>query len=78
MSERDESYGVGLAELMNPEVARNPQPIYAMLQETDPIFRLDGVGVIVGLPGRRVTRCCETPSCSRRARTPTTSRPGGR
>jgi cytochrome P450 len=47
MSERDESYGVGLAELMNPEVARNPQPIYSMLQETDPIFRLDGVGVIV-------------------------------
>jgi cytochrome P450 len=47
MSERDESYGVGLAELMNPEVARSPQPIYAMLQESTPIFRLDGVGVIV-------------------------------
>src|SRR6476646_7871771 len=47
MSERDESYGVGLAELMNPEVARNPQPIYSMLQASTPIFRLDGVGVIV-------------------------------
>ena len=47
MSERDESYGAGLAELMNPEVARNPQPIYSMLQESSPVFRLDGVGVIV-------------------------------
>jgi cytochrome P450 len=47
MAERDESYGVGLAELMNPEVARHPQPIYAMLQESSPIFRLDGVGVII-------------------------------
>ncbi len=47
MTERDESYGAGLAELMNPEVARNPQPIYSMLQETSPVFRLDGVGVIV-------------------------------
>ena len=44
---RDESYGVGLAELMNPEVARHPQPVYSMLQATDPVFRLDGVGVIV-------------------------------
>ena len=32
---------------MNPEVARNPQPIYSMLQASTPIFRLDGVGVIV-------------------------------
>ena len=47
MTERDESYGAGLAELMNPEVARNPQPIYSMLQESSPVFRLDGVGVIV-------------------------------
>jgi cytochrome P450 len=47
MAERDESYGVGLAELMNPEVARSPQPIYSMLQASTPIFRLDGVGVIV-------------------------------
>ena len=47
MTERDESYGAGLAELMNPEMARNPQPIYSMLQEISPVFRLDGVGVIV-------------------------------
>jgi cytochrome P450 len=47
MTERDEQYGVGLAELMNPEVARHPQPIYAMLQASTPVFRLDGVGVIV-------------------------------
>ena len=47
LTERDESYGAGLAELMNPEVARNPQPIYSMLQTSTPVFRLDGVGVIV-------------------------------
>ena len=47
MTERDESYGAGLAELMNPEVARNPQPIYSMLLASMPVFRLDGVGVIV-------------------------------
>jgi cytochrome P450 len=47
MVERTEDYGVGLAELMNPEVARNPQPIYSMLHESTPVFRLDGVGVIV-------------------------------
>ena len=47
MTERDESYGAGLAELMNPEVARNPQPIYSMLQVSSPVFRLDEVGVIV-------------------------------
>jgi len=47
MTERDEAFGAGIAELMNPEVARNPQPIYSMLQASTPIFRLDGVGVIV-------------------------------
>lgn len=47
MTERDQSYGAGLAELMNPEVARNPQPVYSMLQASSPVFRLDGVGVIV-------------------------------
>jgi cytochrome P450 len=47
MVERSEGYGTGLAELMNPEVARSPQPIYAMLHESSPVFRLDGVGVIV-------------------------------
>jgi cytochrome P450 len=47
MTERDESYGAGLAELMNPEVARHPQPVYSMLLSSTPVFRLDGVGVIV-------------------------------
>lgn len=47
MTERDESYGAGLAELMSPELARNPQPMYQMLQQTSPVLRVDGVGVIV-------------------------------
>ena len=47
MAERDEGYGAGIAELMNPEVARNPQPIFSMLQMATPVFRLDGVGIIV-------------------------------
>jgi cytochrome P450 len=47
MAERTEGYGAALAELMNPDVARDPQPIYSMLQEGTPIFRLEGVGVIV-------------------------------
>jgi cytochrome P450 len=48
MAERSEGYGDGLAQLMSPELARNPQPAYAMLQESSPVLRLDGVGVIVG------------------------------
>lgn len=47
MTERTEGYGVALTQLMNPEVARHPQPVYAALQETSPVMRLDGVGVIV-------------------------------
>ena len=47
MVERTEEYGAGLAELMNPEVTRSPQAIYSMLHEGSPVFRLDGVGVIV-------------------------------
>ena len=47
MAERTESFGAGIAELMNPEVARNPQPIFSMLQLGTPVFRLDGVGIIV-------------------------------
>jgi cytochrome P450 len=47
MSERSESYGDQLAELMSPELARNPQPAYALLRESSPVMRLDGVGVIV-------------------------------
>jgi cytochrome P450 len=47
MTERSESYGDQLAELMSPELARNPQPAYAMLRESSPVMRLDGIGVIV-------------------------------
>jgi cytochrome P450 len=47
MSERSESYGDDLAQLMSPELARNPQPTYVMLRESSPVMRLDGVGVIV-------------------------------
>ena len=47
MTERTESYGARLAELMKPELARNPQPIFKALQESTPVLRLDGVGVIV-------------------------------
>jgi cytochrome P450 len=47
MTERSESYGDQLAELMSPELARNPQPAYVMLQQSSPVMRLDGVGVIV-------------------------------
>jgi cytochrome P450 len=47
MTERTEQYGAGLAELMNPELARHPQPVYAALVEGSPVLRVDGVGVIV-------------------------------
>src|SRR6266540_6459029 len=47
MTERSEAYGDQLAALMSPELARNPQPAYAMLRESSPVLRLDGVGVIV-------------------------------
>jgi cytochrome P450 len=47
MTERSESYGDQLAELMSPELARNPQPAYVMLHQSSPVMRLDGVGVIV-------------------------------
>ena len=47
MTERSESYGDQLAELMSPELARNPQPMYVALREGSPVMRLDGVGVIV-------------------------------
>jgi cytochrome P450 len=47
MTERSEGYGDQLAELMSPELARDPQPAYQMLHESSPVMRLDGVGVIV-------------------------------
>jgi cytochrome P450 len=47
MSERAQSDGVALAQLMSPELARNPRPTYATLRETTPVLRVDGVGVVV-------------------------------
>jgi cytochrome P450 len=47
MSEPSQTDGVALAQLMSPELARNPQPMYVMLRESDPVMRVDGVGVIV-------------------------------
>ena len=68
MTERTESYGAGMAELMTPELARNPQPIFKALQESAPVLRVDGVGVVVTSRELASTRCSETLRCSRRAR----------
>jgi cytochrome P450 len=47
MSERVQSDGIAMAQLMSPELARNPQPLYSMLRENSPVLRVDGVGVVV-------------------------------
>lgn len=47
MAQRTESYGMGMAELMTPELARNPQPIFAALHEGSPWLRVEGVGVVL-------------------------------
>ncbi len=47
MAERTRTDGVALAELMSPELARSPQPIYQMLRAGSPVLRVDGVGVVV-------------------------------
>jgi cytochrome P450 len=47
MTERTETDGTALAELMSPELARNPQPMYQMLRAGSPVLRVDGVGVVV-------------------------------
>jgi cytochrome P450 len=47
MTERTESYGAGMAELMTPELARHPQPIFRALQEGSPLLDVEGVGVVV-------------------------------
>lgn len=39
--------GVALAELMSPELARQPQPMYATLRETAPVMHVEGVGYVV-------------------------------
>jgi cytochrome P450 len=75
--ERTEEYGAGLAELMNPEVARHPQPIFSLLHETSPVFRLDGVGVIVTTRGavEQVLRAPEVFSSSTSAHDLKSARP---
>ncbi len=37
----------GMAALMSPEIARNPQPTYDALRTTAPVMALEGVGVLV-------------------------------
>ena len=47
MSERTQSDGMAMAELMSPELARNPQPTYMALREGSPVLFVDGVGFVV-------------------------------
>ena len=47
MSERTQSDGMAMAELMSPELARNPQPTYVALQQGSPVLHVDGVGFVV-------------------------------
>ena len=47
MSEPNQSDGMAMAELMSPELARHPQPMYELLRADAPIMRVEGVGVIV-------------------------------
>src|SRR2546423_15649127 len=45
MSYETESQG-GIANMMTPDLARDPQPTYRALVEGSPVMRIDGVGVI--------------------------------
>lgn len=47
MSERTQSDGMAMAELMSPELARNPQPTYVALREGSPVLYVEGVGFVV-------------------------------
>lgn len=47
MSDPGRTDGVALAELMSPELASNPQPLYAALRETAAVLPVEGVGFIV-------------------------------
>lgn len=47
MSDPSSTDGVALAELMSPELAREPQPMYAALRETAPVMHVEGVGYVV-------------------------------
>jgi cytochrome P450 len=47
MSDRTQTDGVAMAELMSPELAREPQPMYATLRQTAPVMHVAGVGHVV-------------------------------
>jgi cytochrome P450 len=47
MTDSTPTDGSALAELMSPELARNPQPLYGMLRDSSPVLRVDGVGFVV-------------------------------
>jgi cytochrome P450 len=47
MSERAQTDGVAMAQLMSPELARHPQPTYQALQQDAPVLFVDGVGFVV-------------------------------
>jgi cytochrome P450 len=47
VSEDAGSYGGSPFDMVDPESARHPQPMYKMLREAEPVMRVEGVGVIV-------------------------------
>lgn len=47
MSDAVQTDGLALAELMSPELAREPQPMYAALRATSPVLHVEGVGHVV-------------------------------
>jgi cytochrome P450 len=47
VSEDGGSYGGSPFDMVDPESARHPQPMYKMLREAEPVLRVEGVGVIV-------------------------------
>jgi cytochrome P450 len=47
MSDPGQTDGLALAELMSPELAAEPQPMYAALRQSSPVMHVDGVGFVV-------------------------------
>jgi cytochrome P450 len=47
VTEEAASYGGSPFEMMDPESARHPQPMYKMLREAEPVMRVEGVGVVL-------------------------------
>jgi cytochrome P450 len=47
MTEPAQTDGLAMAELMSPDLARDPQPTYQMLREASPVMFVDGVGWVV-------------------------------